>query len=192
MNVKPLPFPPAFRSIAWGAFAVLASVGGGLIAARAGGEDSIPSAAVSTTANFPRTAEEARGRARWMLELVHGALQVMHRDFFDENAVEKSLPSQSLDDVFAEMARSHSVEIRWLGGNANKGKDHLPKDRFEEQAVAALFSGKTEHESVEDGRYRFVGMIRIQNECLKCHVRDRKSLEDRFGGLAISMPLAVE
>ncbi len=140
--------------------------------------------------NLPRSVEEARGRARWIHELVHGALQVMHRDFFDENSVEKSLPSQSLDDVFAEMARSHLVEIRWLGGNANKGKDHLPKDRFEENAVAALFTGKEEYEAVEEGRFRYVGMIRIQNECLKCHVRDRKSLEDRFGGLAISMPLA--
>lgn len=141
--------------------------------------------------SLPSTIEEARARARWMHELVHGALQVMHRDFFDEDAVERSLPSQSLDDVFAEMARSHAVEIRWLGGNANKGKDHLPKDAFEEKAVAALISGKPEFEALEGGRYRFVGPIRMQNQCLKCHVRDRKSLEDRVAGLAISFPMAL-
>ncbi|MCB1204429.1 MAG: DUF3365 domain-containing protein [Verrucomicrobiae bacterium] len=145
---------------------------------------------VASRSALPSTIEEARARARWMHELVHGALQVMHRDFFDENAAEKSLPSQSLDDVFAEMARSHSVEIRWLGGNANKGKDHLPQDAFEEKAVAALISGKPEFEALERGRYRFVGPIRMQNQCLKCHVRDRKSLEDRVAGLAISFPMA--
>ena len=50
-------------------------------------------------------------------------------------------------------------------------------------------AGNEEYEAVEGGRFRFVGMIRIRNECLKCHVRNRKSLEDRLGGLAISMPL---
>lgn len=141
--------------------------------------------------DLPRSVEDARGRARWMHEIIHGALQVMHRDFFDEDAVERSLPSQSLDDVFAEMARSHSVGIRWLGGNATKGKDHLPRDRFEEEAVAALIAGAPEHESLERGVYRFVGAIKMQNQCLKCHVRDRQTLEDRVGGLAISIPLAA-
>jgi hypothetical protein len=32
-------------------------------------------------ASLPATIEEARGRARWMHEGFHGALQVMHRDF---------------------------------------------------------------------------------------------------------------
>lgn len=148
--------------------------------------------AAKAPANLPKTLEEARGRARWLHEVVHGALQVMHRDFFDEDLVERSLPSQSLDDVFAEMSRSHSVEIRWLGVNATRGKDHLPKDRFEEQAAAALLSGQTEYEAVEKGRYRFAGHIRLQNECLKCHVRDRTTLEDRVAGLAIAFPMAAE
>lgn len=143
------------------------------------------------TKDLPGTVDEARARARWMHEIIHGALQVMHRDFFDEDAVEKSLPSQSLDDVFAEMARSHGVGIRWLGGNAVKGKDHYPQDRFEEVAIAALIAGKPEYDAVEGSQYRFVGAIRMQNECLKCHVRDRKTLEDRVGGLSISIPMAA-
>ncbi len=150
---------------------------------RAAGEEIPPT-------DLPRTMEEARARARWMHEIIHGALQVMHRDFFEEDEVERSLPSQSLDDVFAELARTHSVAIRWLGGNATKGKDHFPQDRFEEDAVAALIAGAPEHEALEKGVYRFVGAIKMQNQCLKCHVRDRRSLEDRVGGLAISIPLA--
>jgi hypothetical protein len=141
--------------------------------------------------SFPTTVEEARGRARWIHEGFHGALQVMHRDFFEDEDT-GSLPSQSLDDVFAEMARSWGVQIRWLGVNATKGINHKPKDRFEEKAAAALQGGAKEFEQIEAARYRYVGMIRLQNECLKCHVRDRATLEDRVAGLAISFPLRPE
>ena len=144
--------------------------------------------AARSAESLPSTIEEARGRARWMHEGFHGALQVMHRDFFDDDEA-GTLPSQALDDVFKEMARSWSVEIRWLGVNATKGIDHEPKDRFEENAAAALAAGEKEYEQIEAGRYRYVGMIRLQNECLKCHVRNRTTLEDRVAGLAISFPL---
>lgn len=179
MNVKPRSFCTRLAA----GFLVIALTLAGIFGLRADEAKEAPT-------DLPRTVEEARARARWMHEIIHGALQVMHRDFFDEDAVERSLPSQSLDDVFAEMARSHGVAIRWLGGNAVKGKDHYPQDRFEEDAVAALISGKPEHESVEGSKYRFVGAIKMQNQCLKCHVRDRKTLEDRVGGLAISIPMA--
>lgn len=142
-------------------------------------------------ANLPNSVDEARSRARWLHEGFHGALQVMHRDFFDDDEA-GTLPSQSLDDVFKEMARTWSVQIRWLGVNATKGIDHEPKDRFEEKAAAALAGGAKEYEQVEAGRFRYVGMVRLQNECLKCHVRDRTTLEDRVAGLAISFPLKLE
>jgi hypothetical protein len=90
------------------------------------------------------------------------------------------------------MAKSWSVEIRWLGVNATKGIDHKPKDRFEVKAAAALESGEKEFEQIEAGHYRYVGMIRLQNECLKCHVPDRTTLEDRVAGLSISFPLRTE
>lgn len=138
--------------------------------------------------NLPATIEDARGRARWMHEIIHGSLQVMHRDFFDEEGT-TNLPSQSLDDVFSQMAKDWLVEVSWLGVNATKGTDHLPKNRFEEQAAEALKNGKKEYESVEGSRYRFAGAIRLSNQCLKCHVRDRKTLEDRVAGLVITFPM---
>ena len=49
--------------------------------------------------------------------------------------------------------------------------------------------GEIEYEQIEANRYRYVGLVRLQNECLKCHVRDRTTLEDRVGGLAISFPM---
>jgi len=141
--------------------------------------------------SMPRTVEEARGRARWIHELMRGTLQVMHRDFFDDEETKK-IPSASLEDVFAEMARSWSVGIRWLGVNATKDIDHEPEDRFEVAAVEALNNGALEHEAVQSEYFRFVGAIRLQNECLKCHVPNRTSLEDRVAGLSISIPLQLE
>lgn len=141
----------------------------------------------------PSTKEEALGRARWMHEAMHGALQVMHRDFFgdgnDGDSGFLTLPSQSLEDVFEELARSWSVEIRWLGVNATKDIDHEPADEFEQKAADSLSKGAEEYAELEGDRFRYVGAIRLQNECLKCHVPDRRSLEDRVAGLAISMPL---
>jgi len=45
-------------------------------------------------ASIPVSLAEARGRARWIYELMHGSLQVMHRDFFGDGDDEPlSLPS---------------------------------------------------------------------------------------------------
>ncbi|MBP6785563.1 MAG: hypothetical protein KA152_17345 [Verrucomicrobiales bacterium] len=174
---------------------LMLSLGGILFSVFAGEEETGKTAEkakeLAGKENLPATVEEARGRARWLHEGFRGALLVMHRDFFEENDP-GALPSQSLDDVFDEMARSWSVEINWLGINATKGVDHYPNDRFEEAAAAALESGKTEYEVVENGQYRYVGVIPMQNQCLKCHVRNRTSLEDRLAGLSISFPLKVD
>jgi hypothetical protein len=139
--------------------------------------------------NLPATADEARGRARWMHETIHGALQVMHRDFFGNGEDDLNLPSQSLDDVFLALAETWGVEIQWLGVNATKGAGHEADDDFEKAAARALASGKLEYEAVERGKFRYVGAIQIRNECLKCHVPNRTSLEDRVGGLAFIIPL---
>ncbi len=143
--------------------------------------------------NLPKSVEEARGRARWMNEIIHGSLQVMHRDFFGDGDDESlALPSQSLDDVFEEMSRSWDVDIRWLGVNAMQGVDHRPKDRFEEAAAKALLEGAKEFEAVEGTQFRFAGAIKIHNQCLKCHVRNRRSLEERVAGLVIGFPMDLE
>ena len=94
-----------------------------------------------------------------------------------------------MDDVFKEMARSWSVDIRWLGGNATQDKEHEPQDDFEKAAVKALVAGKPEYAKMEGNTYRFVGAITLHNQCLKCHVPLRKSLENRVAGLSISIPL---
>lgn len=141
--------------------------------------------------SYPTTVSEARGRARWMHEAIRGALQVMHRDFFDDDEAHQ-IPSQSLEDVFAEMKRTWCVEIRWLGGNATKDIDHKPQDRFESRAIEALIAGEKEYELATERVFRYVGLVPLQNECLKSHVPRRTSLEDRVAGLAISFPIDLK
>ncbi|MEX0818749.1 MAG: DUF3365 domain-containing protein, partial [Pirellulaceae bacterium] len=140
-------------------------------------DDVHESADASDTA--PATVAEARGRARILHETIHGALQVMHRDFFREDE-KLTIPSRSLEDVFRELARSFDVEVRWLAVNTEAmNVDHEPQSEFEKRAAQALASGKSEFESSDKDVYRHVGVIRLASQCLKCHVPRRTSTKDR-------------
>ncbi|TWU48679.1 hypothetical protein Poly51_45800 [Rubripirellula tenax] len=132
---------------------------------------------------------EARARARLLHESFRGTLQVVHRDFFDEDNAH-AIPSASIEDVFDVLAESYQVQLKWLIVETDIiNVDHKPSDAFERAAVAALKNGKPNHEEVEENRYRFAGPIRLASQCLKCHVKHRTSTEDRTAGLSISMPL---
>lgn len=139
--------------------------------------------------NAPKTIAEARIRARLLHESFSGALQVMHRDFFREDQ-KLTLPSKSLEDVFAEMSRSQNVELRWLAVNANAmSQSHTPQNEFEKSVVKSLSSGKEEYESASPNLYRFAGSIRLSASCVKCHVRNRTSNAARKAALVITMPI---
>lgn len=139
----------------------------------------------------PTTVAEADARARLLHETIHGAIQVVHRDFFDEDNP-GAIPSASLEDVFAELAESYHVELKWLIVETDVlNVDHQPKDDFERAAVKALRNGEPQYAEVQQDRYRFAGPIRLASQCLKCHVKHRLTTEDRTAGLLISMPLNV-
>ncbi len=136
---------------------------------------------------------EARARSRILHETIHGALQVMHRDFFDEENIH-TIPSRSLEDVFLELERTYGVSLRWISVNAKAlNVDHEPSDEFEKKAAQQLSSGEKEYETVEPAcddkpaKYRHVGAIRLASQCLKCHLPNRRSNQDRLAGLAITM-----
>ncbi len=150
-----------------------------------------PSELRSDVISPPSTVVEARSRARLLHETVRGTLQVVHRDFFDEDNAH-AIPSASLEDVFRELSRSYDVDLKWLIVNTDiVNVDHQPEDEFEKAAVKALASGEQQWEAVERDRYRFAGPVRLASQCLKCHVKNRTSTEDRTAGLLISMPLTV-
>lgn len=137
----------------------------------------------------PTTLQEARGRARLLHEVLHGALQVMHRDFFDEENP-PAIPSASLEDVFAELEKSYQVRVKWLTVETDVlNVDHVPQDEFEKAAARALAAGKDVYEADQEGQFRFAGRIQLASQCLKCHVKTRTSTETRSAGVVITMPL---
>jgi len=157
---------------------------------------SVPATTDAKTSSPPLAADaaaasvgEARLRSRVMYDTIRGALQVMHRDFFlgDES---HSLPSQSLQDVFDNLLDEHGIGVNWITVNADEmNTDHRPAGKAELDAVKQLRAGATTYESSEANAYHLVGAIRLSSQCLKCHVKHRKSLEPRMSGLHIRIPL---
>jgi hypothetical protein len=137
----------------------------------------------------PRTLPEARRQAELLHLVLHSTLQNVHHELYrlDEGL---TLPAAVLEEVFADVEDKQNVKLRWLvvEGQA-MNSDHKPKDRFEREAAKALSIGKPSFERVENGVYRHAGPITLGNTCLRCHVPNRRSLEDRTAGLIIAIPV---
>lgn len=116
-------------------------------------------------------------------------MEVMHRDFFRKNE-SRAIPSASLEDVFRNMEQEWGITLRWLAADATVlNAEHTPRDEFQKAALLKITKGEKEVMAVENGTLRFAGSIVLRNECLKCHVRNRQSLEDRFAALEIRMAI---
>ena len=103
------------------------------------------------------------------------------------------VPAFTMREVFDELADRSKVKLRWLavdGQAMNVG--HKPRDDFEKAAAEALAARKLEYEATADGVYRHAGAITLKNDCLKCHIPDRTSTEDRTAGLIIEMPIKAK
>ncbi|RYD37415.1 MAG: DUF3365 domain-containing protein [Verrucomicrobiaceae bacterium] len=138
-------------------------------------------------AKAPPALEEAQTRARLLHSSLGGTLEVMHRDFFRKNE-SRAIPSASLEDVFRKIEQEWGITLRWLASEATvMNADHTARDEFQKAALLKITRGEKEVMAVENGTLRFAGSIILRNECLKCHVRNRQSLEDRFAALEIRM-----
>ncbi|WP_242632114.1 c-type heme family protein [Rubripirellula amarantea] len=139
----------------------------------------------------PATAKEARDRSKLLHETIRGTLQVVHRDYFDEDDA-FAIPSRSLEDVFYELSRNYQVQVKWLIIDTDVlNTDHLPENDFEKRAVESLAKGEPWIEQFSDTEFRYAGAIILRSQCLKCHVKRRNSNEDRTAGLVITMPIAA-
>lgn len=135
---------------------------------------------------------ELRQRAELLHEVIHGSLQVMHRDFFNEEDP-VAIPSASLEDVFEALKERHNVEARWLIVETDAvNVDHKPSDEFEHAAVAALKDGADAFDRVEANAYRYAGAIPLGSQCLKCHVKLRTDNKPRTAGLLLRFPLSED
>ncbi len=145
----------------------------------------------SPPAPRPATSEqEARERARLLHGTISDTLLIVHSRYYREDEG-LPIPAFALKDVFKRLSDRNGVELRWLAVDAKAMNiDHNPKDDFERGAVEALTSGKEEFERSSVGSYRYVGLITLTSECLKCHMPNRTSNKPRSAGLVISIPMA--
>jgi len=135
------------------------------------------------------TAGEARGRALLLHESFEAMLHATHHYFYREDEG-LPLPAVTMKEVFREIEDRRQVQLRWLAVDGQAmNVAHLPQDKFEREAVAALSKGDETYDHVENGMYRYVGMICLTNECLKCHLPNRKSTENRSAGIVITMKI---
>lgn len=135
------------------------------------------------------TAAEAKIRSQLLHATIEGSLQVMHRDFFRKND-SKVIPSASLVDVFKSLSDEFGVQLHWLSpAETIMNVDHAARDEFQIRALNSIGEGEKHVTVVTKGKFRYIGRISLQNQCLKCHVPGRTSLEDRFSALEISMPV---
>lgn len=145
---------------------------------------------ISTTPAVQRVAiDEARRQAELLHSAMHITLHLVHHRMYREDE-SLPLPAAVVDEVFQDFEAEEHVKMQWLvvQGLA-MNIDHLAKTPFEQEAVKALEKGAKFFERIEEGTYRRAGPIVLSNHCLKCHVPDRKSTENRVAGLIVSIPV---
>jgi hypothetical protein len=158
---------------------------GAVLSAQLSSADKLPGAAHRT----PSSIEEARARAELLHDTLHATLHVVHRDFYREDEG-LPIPAASLARVFRSLEEDQRVTLRWLAVDGEAmNVDHKPRDEFERAAVKSIQDGQQPHEASEGGIYRRAAAITLTGECLKCHLPNRKSTENRSAGLIVSMRL---
>lgn len=148
---------------------------------------------VDSTPAVPRySIDGARRQAEVLHTAMHATLQAVHHGYYREDEG-LPIPAVLMKDVFQELEKEQQVKLRWLAVEGQAmNSDHKPKDSFEEAAVNALKSGKKQFERVEQGVFRRAASITLTNQCLKCHVPDRKNTRDRTAGLIIAIAVKEE
>lgn len=139
---------------------------------------------------IPRsTTQQARRQAEILHTSIHATLQVVHDRYYREDEG-LPIPAAIMGNVFKDLEAQQNVRLRWLAVEGQAmNTDHLPQDSFETEAVKSLKSGKEFHELTENGLYRRAAPITLSSHCLKCHLPDRKSTDDRTAGLIIAIPV---
>jgi len=155
-------------------------------------DDSLPAEGIQeASATIPgATTQQARRQAEILHTSIHSTLQVVHNRYYREDEG-LPIPAAIMGEVFKELETGEKVKLRWLAVEGlAMNTDHLPQDSFETEAVKSLKSGKPFHEQSEDGLYLRAAPITLSSHCLKCHMPDRKSTNDRKAGLIIAIPVS--
>jgi Protein of unknown function (DUF3365) len=154
----------------------------------AGKKSGAAEAKVVTAVSRP-SLDQARRQAEMLHAAMHATLQAVHHHYYREDEG-LPIPAVTLKDVFQDLEKEQNVKLRWLAVEGQAmNSDHKPKGSFENEAVKTLKAGKREFERVEHGVYQRAGSITLTNQCLKCHVPDRKNTQNRTAGLIIAIAI---
>jgi hypothetical protein len=136
---------------------------------------------------------EARERAKLLHQVYSATLEALHHHYFrHEGAV---IPARVMEEVFADVNKTAKVSTRWIAVNARAmSRYHKPQTELEQQAAAALASGKPAFDRVVKGTYFRAGIIPLGQKCAGCHTRfgAPPGKMPPVAGLVISMPLTDE
>ena len=135
--------------------------------------------------------DAARRQAELLHTTIDSALRVTHDRYFREDSL-TPIPAGVLREVFRDLEKKQGVRLQWLAVEGQAmNTDHQAKTVVEKAAVTALKQGKPFFEQTGKERLLRVMPIKLTNHCLKCHVPDRRSLEDRTAGLLIEIAVAA-
>ncbi|WP_254508779.1 c-type heme family protein [Anatilimnocola floriformis] len=149
----------------------------------------LPAEEQTATAVERLTETEAKQQARVLHEALHATLHVVHADYYREDE-RLAIPAVSLQKVFRELENRQKVKLKWLSIDLDAmNADNRPSSSFEKEAAKALASGKAEFAQSESDVFRYVGLVTLTSDCLKCHAPNRTSNKDRKAGLSITIPL---
>ena len=64
-------------------------------------------------------------------------------------------------------------------------------DTFEKRALEYLEKNKNQqyYTSIDKDKYNFLGVLKVDNSCLKCHTSQGYKIGDNIGGLRVSVPI---
>lgn len=135
------------------------------------------------------TTDEARSQAKLLHATIHSTLRVVHDRYYREDEA-LPIPAAAMGEIFKDIESMEHVKLRWLAVEGQAmNSDHVAQDAFETEAVNALKAGKPFHEEATERIYRRAAPITLSNHCLKCHMPNRRSTDDRTAGLIIAIPL---
>lgn len=131
-----------------------------------------PAKAVSGTAAM--TAEEARRSVAMLDDAYQEILHAVH-NWYPTKTGQPKVAASTVIELQKIMTEKGWPQSRFLAVNAVvMNPNHVPKDTFEKDAVAALKQGKDRHEAVLDGRLRVVTVLPTGGGCFSCHWTDSK------------------
>ena len=173
--------------LAWLAVSILAvGSSAGLLAAPKKAKPAVEPPGAQT---LKMTPEEARRSAAMLDDAYQEFLQTIHA-WYPTKTGQPKVAASTVIELQKIMAEKGWPQSKFLAVNAIvMNPNHLPEDKFDKDAIAAIKSGKDRYEKVVDGRLRIATVVPTGGGCFSCHWTDSKV--GSRAALSFSIPLST-